>query len=284
MRFVDYIHLLRIKHWVKNGFVLAPAFFAKNFMENMSLALLGAFAFALMASTVYIMNDMRDVEYDKQSDSKINVFVTGQLSMRVAWQIAVVLFTLSIGIGIYLGAWHWLLIYLGVNVIYSFGGKQIPYLEMLFVVSGFLIRIQFGGEIVDVPITHWLYAEVFFFTSMIIIAKRMGELSEYKNFMRISRKVITKYNRTILITFFVLFILAFFAGYVLYCLDEEVIERMGEGIFSTFPVVVAGMIRFVSQVIRQKSAVNPVDLFFKDPFLMIVTLIWIITWVGLLYV
>src|SRR6187200_3270408 len=67
-----YIKLLRPKHWAKNLFVFVPLFFAGKFFELDKIGLLtgGFFAFSFLASSIYIINDYRDIEDDKKHPEK----------------------------------------------------------------------------------------------------------------------------------------------------------------------------------------------------------------------
>ena len=180
--------------------------------------------------------------------------------------------------------WYWLSLYLVLNIIYSLGAKNIPYLEMLFVVSGFLLRILLGASISDVPISVWLYIEVLAFTSLIITGRRWKELKIYVNTGVAVRPAITMYNRPILRGLFIFFELALFATYIMYSLDPSIQQRLGWEVIYTIPFVLIGLIRFSWVIFKREGSGNPVRILFKDPWLMLTIFAWVTTWLIVMYV
>ena len=286
MKLASYISLIRVTHWVKNVFVLAPVFFAGLFIENGLEASYGVIAFCLMASTVYVLNDILDIKHDAGNSDKFNVFEQGLMSKGSGLTLGALLALTAQLVLMLVGfkGWYWLSLYLVLNIIYSLGAKNIPYLEMLFVVSGFLLRILLGASISDVPISVWLYIEVLAFTSLIIIGRRWKELKIYVNTGVAVRPAITMYNRPILRGLFIFFELALFATYIMYSLDPSIQQRLGWVVIYTIPFVLIGLIRFSWVIFKREGSGNPVRILFKDPWLMLTIFAWVTTWLIVMYV
>lgn len=283
MRLTDYISLLRVKHWVKNGFVLAPVFFSGAFYSEWYAALIGFVSFSLMASAVYIINDTKDVRYDREIPEKANVIASGKISIGKALLLALVLSAISVLCSFHLEGWYLLVIYLFWNLMYTFVTKDIPYIEMLFVVMGFLMRLSFGGLITGVEITGWLYSEVFFLTAIIILSKRWREWMSFRKTGILSREVLRKYSKRKLFLLFCGTMLMLLSVYTMYCFSEDVIRRVTPHAWMTIPMVLAGCLRFVWLTLKEKGAINPVNVLFRDRWIQLSILAWGGVWSYLIY-
>ena len=194
----DYIRLLRPKHYLKNVLVLLPLFFSGRFFEHEMFCsgLAGFAAFCFLSSLVYIINDIRDIDSDRQHPTKcLRPLASGAVSIPAALIMAAILAAaiLVIGIGIRfpLSGWLCMIIYLAVNIGYSFGLKNVPILDVALLVSGFLLRVLFGSAITGVVISNWLYLTVVSISFYLALSKRRGELRRQRN---TTRKVLKYYN------------------------------------------------------------------------------------------
>ncbi len=285
MKFVDYIHLFRVSHWIKSGFVLAPAFFSGRFISAWESVVLAGLAFAIVASSVYIINDIRDVDYDKNNSEKVNVFAIGKMSIETGWMLAAVLLIGGLAIQA-INNWilgYWLLAYFAMNVIYSMGVKQIPYLEMLFVMAGFIIRIMYGADVAGVPNTGWLYIEVVLFTGLIVSGKRLKEIRSFQASGKQARKVLSHYRRRIFEIIFGVMSLALAGVYIAYCLNTEVQLRVGNEVLYTVPIVLFGVGRYVYRVVKLDGSMNPVRMLYRDIWIALSVLSWVVVWLYVLY-
>jgi decaprenyl-phosphate phosphoribosyltransferase len=275
----EWFHILRIKHWIKNLFVITPAFFSALLIENYLEVTIGFISFCFLASSIYIINDIKDRGFDKNNPSKR----VSSVSSTLLYSVSVMLALASIVIGLYLGSIFPLLIYLIVNLLYTYKLKEIPYLEMLLVSSGFLLRVIFGGQITSIPITPWLYSEVAILTIIIVLAKRIKELNFYIISGTPVRKVISSYSPKILNSFFY-FLCAIIIGiYVFYCFDNSVIERTHKHIWLTIPFVVLGVFRFIQLTKKNNKLLNPINILLQDYLLLLATFGWVLTWLLLYY-
>lgn len=158
------LRLLRPGHWLKNVLVLLPLVFSGQlFGKNGKLvsALIGFVAFCLFASAVYILNDLRDAEADRNHPSKrLRPIASGEVSPRSALLLMAVLLAITVLLGLLahfpLMAWIYLILYLVLNLGYSFGLKQVPILDVALLVSGFLLRVLFGAKLTDIRISEWM--------------------------------------------------------------------------------------------------------------------------------
>ena len=151
----NYLKLLRIKHWLKNGLILLPLFFGKSiFNLNKIYSVLIAFIiFSFISSIVYIINDINDIHADRNHPKKKNrPLASGKVSIKNAILVLILLMILSISLIIYLynkttNIFIILipLLYLILNILYSTKLKHIPIIDVAILVSGFVLRVYYGG-------------------------------------------------------------------------------------------------------------------------------------------
>ena len=152
----SYIKLLRPKHWVKNVLVFVPNVFAGTlFHLDIFLQLITVFfSFSLIASTVYIINDINDAEKDRQHEiKKHRPIASGDVKISEAIILCVIIATLSLVL-LYLskpvniiGSFVALLIYLVTNILYSRGLKNKPIIDVMILAAGFVLRVIFGAQV-----------------------------------------------------------------------------------------------------------------------------------------
>jgi 4-hydroxybenzoate polyprenyltransferase len=281
---------LRPHQWVKNVFVFAPLFFSKSFMDpgKAALAISAAALFCMAAGTVYLFNDLFDIEKDRKHPVKRNRPIpSGELPLPVAKAAA---WTLGIGTvagSFALGTWTGAVItgYLVMNLAYSTVLKNVAFLDVTIIATGFVLRVLAGAFAIDVFISEWLIACTFFLALYLGLGKRDHELRLYLDGeVKKSRKVLERYRAEHL-DFAVLFVAGLtIAVYTIYTLTAALPElttalpyqplRSRPTPFTspwlpmTIPFAVFGITRFY-QLINKDSPESPTDLLLKDtPFLI----------------
>src|SRR5688500_11494350 len=144
------ISLIRVRQWVKNLFLFIPSFFAGHLFKTEELLMvgIGALAFSLVASGVYVINDYRDRFVDRlHPTKKLRPIASGEIGPVSAWMMMAVLITAGFFIAATLDMafFYILLTYFVMNMAYSFGLKNIPIVDLFIVSLGFLLRIYSGG-------------------------------------------------------------------------------------------------------------------------------------------
>ena len=155
----NYLKLLRVKHYIKNLLVFFPLVFSKNITStNILLVILGFIAFSFSSSAIYIINDIMDIEKDKNHPTKKNrPIASGIISIKKALIIAIILLFIIIGITIYLSFNNhyislYLIVYIIINIAYSLGLKNKPLIDIAILASGFLIRVLYGGALINIEV------------------------------------------------------------------------------------------------------------------------------------
>ena len=182
----EYFKLIRIKHYLKNLLIFFPLFFSHNlFNFNLLLKLILSFlSFCFACSIVYIVNYIMYRDNDKLYEKKKNrPIASGKISVKNALFVIFILVILS-GLCFFFSgantfAGIYIIIYIFINLLYSFGLKDVPLLDIMILSSGFLIRVLFGGAVVDIDISNWLYLTIISMAFYLVIGKRRNEINMY---------------------------------------------------------------------------------------------------------
>jgi 4-hydroxybenzoate polyprenyltransferase len=179
-----WIRVFRLHQWIKNVLIFVPIFAAHQVITgglwiNLGLAFL---SFSLCASSVYIANDLLDLESDREHPRKRSrPFASGQISIWMGAVIAPLLIFFSFAMAQYVGGSFlpWLLVYFGLTCAYSWGLKRLVLVDCLTLAVLYTLRIIAGAAAVSVPLSFWLLAfSIFLFLSLAFI-KRYAELQAH---------------------------------------------------------------------------------------------------------
>jgi 4-hydroxybenzoate polyprenyltransferase len=280
--------LIRPEHWVKNLFVFIPAFFAARLSDPLVLsrALLGFVAFSLMASAVYVLNDLVDAPQDRNHpDKRKRPIASGAIGQK---QAVFTLLGLFVG-GVLLAAslsremLIFSVLYFLVNVFYSLSLKHFAIIDVSLIALGFLLRVFAGGAVTGVAVSQWLIVLTFLLAFILGLAKRRGEyviaMGE-NNF----RKSLEGYNLPFLDMGMVVCSTVAVVAYLMYCFSPEVTGRIGsDKIYFTAFFVVIGILRYLQLTLVFNKTESPTRALLRDGFLQIVLLGWIGAFVWLLY-
>lgn len=279
--------LIRIKHWIKNAAVFLPVFFAgkffnlpdsPQFIELISLF----FAFCVASSSIYIINDIVDVEKDRLHPEKCKRPIASNFfSKKQALFIFTFIFILLVLLILQMGNSRFFVIgYFLLNLAYSFKLKQIAIVDVTCISIGFLLRIIGGGVAAEVFVSQWMMIIVFLLSISIAFSKRRDDLILNENL----RDSLSGYNIQFIdiaksISFSITLI-----SYILYSISTDVIERIGsDKLYITSLFVFLGIMRYLQISIVEKKSGSPVKILWKDLFLQIVILLWIITFLIIIY-
>jgi decaprenyl-phosphate phosphoribosyltransferase len=285
-----YIQLIRPKDWAKNLFLFVPLFFSGLFFETGKLAelLIGFICFSLVASSIYIMNDYRDIEDDKKHPvKKDRPLASGAVNKTTA--IIIALLFLLIG---FTTAWFLrdkfmfiLGIYFLMNVGYSFGLKNIPILDIFIISIGFVLRIKSGSVISLIPLSEWLIIMVFLLALFLAFAKRRDDVLLKLSSGDDMRKAVKGYNLEFINTALSLICAVIIVAYIMYTMSPDVMQRLQTyRLYYTCLFVLAGVFRYLQLVFVQQNSQSPTKILYKDRFIQVTILLWIISFYVILYV
>lgn len=284
-----FVALIRLKHWVKNLFVFIPGFFAGVLFDQHNLILLitGFFCFSFVASGIYIVNDYRDIEVDRNHPEKCKrPLACGAVSVPVAFTIAVVLFANGLGFAWFINPYFFgiIILYLVINLGYSLGLKNISILDIMLVASGFLLRTIAGGVIIDVELSNWLLIMVFLGALFIALAKRLDDLLVSEASGTISRKTIKNYNLNFIYSGITMISGVSMVSYIMYTISDEVTQRLhSKHLYFTAIFVVAGILRYLQITLVENKSGSPTKILLTDRFIILTVLAWVLSFYMIIY-
>jgi len=269
------LRTMRPHQWVKNLFVLAPVVFAQELFDTEKVLGAGAgfVCFSLLASAVYVLNDLVDVEADRAHPVKKNrPIASGAVSEGAARVAMVALAAVALGGAWFLGVWFLASLagYLTNNIAYSFGMKRVAYLDVLSIALGFELRVLAGSFAADVPPSAYLLVVTFLLALFLGLGKRMHELvQQEKSGSAHSRKVLERYSKGVVTGMLWVTGIATVATYVVYTLDPATRDQFGTDLLPiTSAFTLFGVLRFVHLVRSRPDAESPTEEMLKDvPFI-----------------
>lgn len=273
-----YLKTLRIKHWVKNLFLFAAPFFGGRLFEEstLHLALPAFLSFSFAASSVYVFNDIQDIERDKfHPEKKKKPITTGEISKTSAYIIAFSFMIISLTISYIISTnySYFVLLYIVIHVFYSIYLKQIPIIDIFCIASGFVIRVFAGGEAFKIEVSRWLFLTMFMISLVLAIGKRLSEVKELKENATTHRKSLGQYSERFLKDALVISASASLICYALYTVEQSI------NLVFTLPVVTFGLLRYL--MIVDRGFGDPTEALTRDKYLIITVIIWLLL-VGVL--
>ena len=279
--FSGIVKAIRPRQWVKNLLVLAAPLAAlggnvtydyRDVLFKVSIAFV---VFCLAASSIYLINDARDVEADRAHPTKrYRPIAAGVLPVGLAYGIAVVLALASLGISWWLTPHLALVmaIYIGIQLAYCFGLKHQAVLDICIVSSGFLLRAIAGGVAVGIPLSRWFLLVMAFGSLFMAAGKRYAELQLAERTGAKIRKSLESYTST-----YLRFVWTLSATSVVLCYGLWAFERDGDHgswfVISMVPFTIA-ILRYAVDV-DGGLAGEPEEIALRDHVLQLLALAWI---------
>lgn len=268
----DYLKELRVHHYIKNLLVFVPLACSGNLFELQKVLMgsAGFTSFCMVASMVYIINDIRDVEKDRKHPIKCKrPIAAGKISIRSAWIMTLLLFFLAIFFELFVFSIFssiLLVLYLLLNMGYSFGLKNRPIIDVTILVSGFLIRILYGAVITDIEISNWLYLTIIAVAFYFALGKRRNELKLSKS--NDTRKVLEFYSEGFLDKNMYMCLGLANTFYALWAMDKSGGSGNDRFLIWTVPVLLLIFMRY-SLNIEGNSDGDPVEVLLHDKELIV---------------
>lgn len=286
-----YIKLLRPKDWAKNFFLFVPSFFAKHIFTSSKIGLLlaGFAAFSCIASSIYIINDYRDIEDDRKHPVKCKrPLASGMVKPAHAIIICVGLIMAGCALAYVANPALQFLFVLGVyfamNLAYSFGLKNIAILDIMILAAGFVFRVKGGAIITHTDSSDWLIIMTYLLALFMAIGKRRDDILLKESSGTEMRKSSSGYNLEFLNTMLGLFSAIIIVAYISYTVSPKTITRLGTyRLYYSSIFVIAGIMRYMQLVFVKQKAGSPTDILYKDRFIQVTILLWIISVYILLY-
>lgn len=265
------LKLTRPKQWVKNGFVLAPLIFTGSFLDPQAIsrALIALILFCIGSSAAYIVNDLQDIERDRQhpKKSRTRPLAAGHVTPSQALLLLAVLYSLLIlGWFIEPRVIYVIAGYLTLNLSYSFFLKHQPVLDIFTIAIGFVTRVWAGAIALSVPISGWMFVTTLCLALYLAAVKRGQELNLSGTE---GREVLKKYTKPLIDRYAEMSAtcaLIFYSMFVMSSRPELVV---------TVPVVLFGLFRYWYLVDALDAGESPTDALLGDAPLFGTVIVWV---------
>lgn len=273
---------MRIWQWYKNLVVFIALIFSGN-LFNFSLlykSTLTFFAFCLLSSSIYIINDINDIERDKIHPKKKNrPIASGVISINIGRMYSIFLAILSLGM-LYLTNTPTFLIgtlYLFTNILYTFFLKNLFIIDVLTLGIGYILRALAGVTAINVELSYWLVIMVFVLALILGFGKRRYEYNMLGENKTAHRSVLVSYVPEFLDSILSISAATLLLSYLIYVIT------VNTRLIYTIPFVFYGIFRYVALSYSPNSG-GTIEFIIKDKPLILNAILWIIFVICCLYI
>ncbi len=282
------VRTIRPHQWFKNAFVIAPIVFAKNLFHYDLLSRAGAAfgIFCLLSGAVYTLNDVVDADADRvHPEKRKRPIASGVVSERTAKIFLAALLLVAVAASVGALRLRFLAVagaHFGLNIAYSLKLKRVPFVDVLCIAGGFVLRVLGGGYAVSVKVSWYMFACTFLLALFLGFGKRRHEIGQEHAGKQ--RKSLEAYTAGGLNVALALTGTAPIATYLAYTLDPatRAFFRSNE-LWMTTPQVVTGVVRFIQIVRGRPKSESPTQEMLRDPLFVLNVVAWIIVVLVIVY-
>lgn len=288
------LKLIRPQQWLKNVFVLIPMFFGGSLLDpgDIRASVLTFLAYSFVASSVYCINDIKDVEADRRHPVKCKrPLASGALTMGAAWMLTALTLVLAAAFTAMLGCKEHilkvggiLLFYYVLNICYCVKLKQYAIVDVCVVAFGFVLRVLAGGYATDIVPSKWLVLMTFLLTLFLSFAKRRDDVLRMNETGEPPRKNTIRYNLTFINQAITVSASVTLVCYIMYTVSPEVVARFGSDmLYLTSVFVLLGLLRYMQITVVDKKSGDPTKMVLHDRFTQLVIAAWALTFLVIIY-
>ncbi len=273
------LQLMRPKQWVKNAFVFAPLVFTRGYLDPSAVtaATLAFVLFCLASSASYIVNDIHDIEQDRQHPKKklSRPLASGGISHTSALiLLGVLLFFLALGAFAMPQVLAVIAAYIALNLAYTFVLKHQPVVDIFSIAIGFVLRVYAGAVALSVPLSNWMAITTLSLALYLAAIKRRQELAS--NGAK-SRAVLQAYSAALIDRYAEISATGALIFYSLFVMSTY------PNLVFTIPLVIFGLFRYWYIVEQLDQGESPTDVILTDWSLALTVLAWIGVCVWMLW-
>lgn len=271
---------MRPRQWTKNVFVLAALVFDRQLftLDSVLRSVGGMLLFCLLSSSIYIINDIRDIEADRQHPIKRNrPIASGKLPIPVAVGTVVVLLAVTFTLAFTLSRQFFIIaaLYFAINLAYSMGLKNVLLVDVLIIAAGFVLRVAAGVSLIEVErFSPWLYVVTTLGALYIGFGKRRAEVMLLEQNANQHRKVLDGYTLPFLDQMITIVSSTTVIAYSLYTFSAPNLPS-NHAMMLTIPFVLYGIFRYLWLLQVKKDGGAPEEILLSDRPIQVVVLLWV---------
>lgn len=287
--FRSLIKTMRPHQWIKNILVYIPLVFDRKLTHIPSLirTSIGFILFCLVASVVYIINDIADLEADRNHPVKRNrPLASGDLPISVAIFTAIVILVIVFPLAYWLAPSFALVLgcYFILNLLYSKWFKHIPIIDVFVLASFYVLRVITGLTLIDVErFSPWLYVVTTLLALYIGLGKRRAELALMEDNANQHRRVLEGYTIPLLDQYITIVSAMTVIAYSLYTFSAPNLPE-NHAMMLTVPFAIYGVFRYLYLIQIKKMGGAPEDILLQDRPLQVTVVLWVFTVMGIFYI
>ncbi|NFA62181.1 decaprenyl-phosphate phosphoribosyltransferase [Clostridium sporogenes] len=279
------IALMRPKQWIKNFFVFAAVIFSGNLMNEGILKnnIITFILFCLTSSTIYILNDIVDIEKDRKHPEKKNRPLP---SGRVSKSTAIIMNIVMLFIVLFCSykfvdykVMYIYLMYIVINILYCFKLKNVVILDVMVITFGFVLRVESGSLATKVSVSPWLFLCTILLSLFLALNKRKSEIITLKDKSGSHRKILEEYSIELIDNMLTIVTPSILISYCLYTFSSVQSKRM----MYTIPFVLYGIFRYQYLMTNHNLGGKPEAVFGKDKPFLVNMVLWVISVVVIIY-
>lgn len=289
------IKLIRPKQWLKNVFVFIPMFFGGSLLDpdDIRASVLTFFAFSFVASSVYCINDINDLEADRRHPVKCRrPLASGAISVGAVRVLTVLMLVLAAVVTMPVGDLEHvlrvggvLLFYYVMNICYCTKLKQYAIVDVCIIAFGFVLRVLAGSFATDIMASKWLVLMTFLLTLFLSLAKRRDDVLRMNETGEPPRKNTIRYNLTFINQAITMSASVTLVCYIMYTVSPEVTMRFNSDmLYLTSVFVLLGLLRYMQLTVVDKKSGDPTKMMLSDRFTQLVVVAWALTFLVLIYI
>lgn len=280
---------MRPEQWAKNLFIFTPLVFSRRLLDTALLekVAIGFVLFSLASSSVYLFNDIKDLESDKNHPHKRKRPLASQkLRMSEAYLASIILISVAIVGGFLLDPKYFvvLLTYAVTNLAYSMKLKQLVILDVMVISFGFVLRVLAGTALAGVTPSDWLIICTMTISLFLGFCKRRQEIIRSEGNVTAHRIVLRSYSLPFLDQMIAVVTACTVISYALYTVSPETVARFGtRNLILTIPFVLYGIFRYLFLTYHEEKKENVIELIIGDPPFVLNIICWFIMVLIVIY-
>ena len=287
------IQLIRPHQWIKNLIVLLPVFFGGALLQWNAVyaGLITTLAFSLTASSIYCINDIIDINDDRQHPVKRNrPLASGAVSIVQGYILMGLMFILSMTSTFLLPShqaetasvilFYWLL-----NIAYCLRLKRYAIIDVCIVAFGFVLRILAGGYATNIQLSKWIVLMTFLLMLFLSFAKRRDDVVRMNKTGHAPRQNTIRYNLTFINQAITITASVTLVCYIMYTMSPETIQNFHtDYLYLTSVFVLLGLLRYIQISVVDKKSGDPTKVMIHDRFMQLTVLAFGLTFLFIIYV
>ena len=293
MNIKNILSIIRPHQWIKNVFVMVPLFFGGSLLDSTDIiaSLIAVLAFSFIASSIYCLNDIIDVEDDRRHPVKRNrPIASGKVSVKQGYVCMAMMVALSFGLATLIGEQAMgvaaaLGTYFLLNRAYCLWLKRFAIVDVCVIAFGFVLRLLVGGLATCIELSNWIVLMTFLLTLFLSLAKRRDDVVRMNETGHAPRKNTIRYNLEFINQAITITATVTLVCYIMYTVSPEVEKRIGTRyLYLTTVFVLLGILRYLQLTLVDNKSGDPTKTMLRDRMMQIVVALWLLAFLLIIYV